>query len=134
MNSLFWARAHGALTHFPIALIFAVAFFEILGFISRQSERRRTFHAVGYWLIILAGAGSVAAAISGLGLSHWKVAGTGLLFWHHVFVWPALALILILAVWRVAAGDRLSHRGFSFYLALTLVACALVGAAGFVGG
>jgi mono/diheme cytochrome c family protein len=134
MNSLFWERAHGGLTHFPIALIFVATFFDLLSFVWNRSARRRDFNAIGYWLLILAAIGAVAAVTSGLVLSKWQFGGTGLVRLHHLFVWPAFALILGLVAWRVAVGNRFSRRAFASYLIATCTACALIGAAGFVGG
>jgi mono/diheme cytochrome c family protein len=134
MNALFWERAHGGLTHFPIALIFVATFFDILSFVWNRSPRRRDFNAIGYWLLILAAIGAVGAVFSGLALSKWQVGGTGLVRLHHLFVWPSFALILGLVAWRVAVGNRFSRRAFVSYLIATCSACALIGAAGFVGG
>ena len=132
MNSLFWERAHGGLTHFPIALIFVATLFDLLLFV--RPSKRPDFKAIGYWLVILAALGAVAAVFSGLGLSKWKVMGTGLMRLHHLFVWPAFGLILALTAWRVAARNEFSRRAFVSYLITACCACALIGAAGFVGG
>jgi uncharacterized membrane protein len=132
MNSLFWERAHGGLTHFPIALIFVATLFDVLSFV--RSSKSRDFKAIGYWLVILAALGAVAAVFSGLGLSKGKVMGTGLMRLHHLFVWPAFGLILALTAWRVAARNEFSRRAFLSYLVAASCTCALIGAAGFVGG
>jgi len=134
MNSLFWERAHGGLTHFPIALIFVATLFDILSFFRDRSSKRRDFNAIGYWLIILAGIGAIGAVFSGLALSKWQVVGTGLVRLHHLFVWPSFFLILALAAWRVAARNEFSRRAFASYLIASCCACGLIGAAGFVGG
>ena len=134
MNSLFWERAHGGLTHFPIALIFVATLFDIISFYRDRSSKGRDFKTIGYWLVILAALGAVAAVFSGLGLSKWKIMGTGLMRLHHLFVWPAFGLILALTAWRVAARNEFSRRAFTSYLIAACCACALIGAAGFVGG
>jgi len=134
MNSLFWERAHGGLTHFPIALIFAAAFFDALAFFGRLPTKQRDFKAVGYWLVILGALGSLGAVFSGLVLSKWTIGGTGAVLRHHLFVWPAFALIVGLAMWRFLVGDNPSRRAFAMYLATMFVGCALIGAAGFFGG
>jgi mono/diheme cytochrome c family protein len=134
MNSLFWERAHGGLTHFPIALIFVATLFDILSFLRDRSSKGRDFHAIGYWLVILAAIGAVGAVFSGLALSKWKIVGTGLMRLHHLFVWPAFALILALTAWRVVTQNQFSRRAFASYLIAACCACALIGAAGFVGG
>ena len=134
MNSLFWERAHGGLTHFPIALIFVATLFDILSFFRGRVPGGRDFNAIGYWLVILAGIGAVGAVASGLALSKWQVLGTGLVRLHHLFVWPAFVLILGLVLWRVAARNEFSPRAFASYLIAACCACALIGATGFVGG
>jgi mono/diheme cytochrome c family protein len=134
MDPLFWERAHGGLTHFPIALIFVATFFDVVSFFRDRSGRGRAFNAVGYWLLILAGIGAVAAVISGLALSKWTVIGTGLVRLHHLFVWPAFVLIVGLVLWRVAARNKFSRGAFVSYLIAASAACALIGGAGFVGG
>jgi mono/diheme cytochrome c family protein len=110
------------------------ALFDILSFFWDRSSKRRDFKAIGYWLVILAALGAVAAVFSGLGLSKWKIMGTGLMRLHHLFVWPAFVLILALTAWRVAARNEFSRRAFASYLIAACCACALIGAAGFVGG
>ena len=92
MNSLFWSRAHGGATHFPIALILGATLFDLLAFFSPRSAKRREFNAIGYWLVILGALGSFGAVFTGLALSKWTVGGTGLILRHHLFVWPAFTV------------------------------------------
>jgi uncharacterized membrane protein len=132
MNSIFWSRLHGGATHFPIALVFAAAFFEAIGLLS--SSRQYDFRIASYWLLVLGGISSFGAVFSGLILSNWTIGGKSLLLQHHLFVWPAFALIVGLTSWRVAAGRSPSRRARAIYLSLLATACALVGAAGFSGG
>ena len=134
MNSLFWERAHGGLTHFPIALIFVATLFDLLSFLPDRQKKRQGFHAIGYWPTILAALGAVAAVVSGLALSKVQAVGTGLVRLHHLFVWPAFVLIIGLTVWRVLSGNQFSRSPFRSYLVTACAACALIGAAGFVGG
>jgi uncharacterized membrane protein len=132
MDSIFWLRVHGGITHFPIALIFGAALFETIGLLS--SSRQQDFRIAGYWLLVLGGVSSFGAVFSGLVLSKWTISGKSLLLQHHLFVWPAFALIVGLTSWRVAVGQRPSRRAFAIYLSLLAAACVLVGAAGFSGG
>jgi uncharacterized membrane protein len=134
MNSLFWARVHGGATHFPIALILSAAFFDMLAFFLPRSPKRRDFSAIGYWLVILGALGSFGAVFSGLALSKWTIGGSGLSLWHHLFVWPAFALIVGAATWRFVVGRQPSRRGFAIYLCAMVMACTLISAAGFFGG
>jgi uncharacterized membrane protein len=132
MSSIFWTRLHGGATHFPIAFIFGAALFDALGFFC--SSRQREFQTTGYWLLILGGVGSFGAMFSGLVTSKWNACGQGLLLQHHLFVWPAFALIVGLTTWRVAVGASPSGRAFGIYFSVLTIACALVGAAGYTGG
>lgn len=125
-------QLHGGATHFPIAFIFGATLFEALAFF--RSGRRREFQIAGYWLLVLAGAGSFVAVFSGLLACKWNPCGKSLLLQHHLFVWPAFVLIVGLTSWRVAVADPLSRRASAIYLSVMLAACALVSAAGFSGG
>jgi uncharacterized membrane protein len=104
MTALGWSRLHGAATHFPIALLFCAAFFDFLALVLHRSSSRVDYQAIGYWLVILSGLGSFVAVVSGLALTQWKLVGTGSLRQHHLFVWPAFALMVGLATWRSLVG------------------------------
>ena len=134
MNSLFWSRMHGGATHFPIALIFAAALFDALGFFLRGRNREHQLSVVGYWLAILGALSSFGAVFSGLALSKWTIGGSGLVLRHHLFVWPAFALIVALGTWRALVGHETSRRGLAVYLCSLILGCVLIGVAGFFGG
>jgi uncharacterized membrane protein len=134
MNSLFWSRVHGGAAHFPIVLIFAATLFETLGFFMRSSSRKHDFSVTGSWLMILSALSSFGAIFSGLPLSKWRVVGTGLLLRHHLFVWPAFALIIGLGTWRFMVANNASRFALAIYLSIAMIACGLIGAAGFFGG
>jgi uncharacterized membrane protein len=134
MNSLFWARLHGGATHFPIALILGGALFDALAFVMPGSLRKRDFATVGYWLIIAGALGSFGAVFSGLFLAHGAIGGSGSLLRHHLFVWPAFALMIGLGTWRFLVGPTPSRRASVFYLGITALAAACISIAGFFGG
>ena len=134
MNSLFWSRAHGAATHFPIALVLGAAFFDLLAFLLPRSRKRRDFRAIGYWLVILAPHGFSARSSPAWRSRIGRLPWTGLILRHHLFVWPAFTLIVGAATWRFVVGREPSRRGFGIYLCAMVLACMLIGAAGFFGG
>jgi len=134
ISSIFWTQAHGAATHFPIAFLFGAALFDAIGFFLPDSSKRRSFQFTAYRLLILGGLGSFETVISGLPVSRWSLSGTGSLLQHHLFAWPAFALIVGLTSWRVAVVDTPSRRAFAVYLSVLAVTCAVVGAAGWSGG
>jgi hypothetical protein len=51
-----------------------------------------------------------------------------------LLVWPAFALIVGLATWRLLVGYQPSRRAFKVYLGTIFISCAIIGAAGFFGG
>jgi len=135
MDSLFWSRLHGGATHFPIAFVLGAALFDGIAFLLPGSTRRRLeFATIAYWLMITGAAGSLGAVFTGLILSHGVIGGSGSLLRHHLFVWPAFALIIALGVWRFLVGPMPSRRGSAFCLGATGLASACIAIAGFFGG
>jgi uncharacterized membrane protein len=134
MNSENWAKMHGATVHFPIALILCSGVLDALGFFFPVPAIRRGLHAAGYWTMILGAAGTVPAVVSGLVMTKGVMLGHDTLRAHHLFAWPAFALIIGLATWRVLAGDFASRKAPAGYLMAAGVAAALVMAAGYYGG
>jgi len=134
ISSIFWTQAHGAATHFPIAFLFGAALFDAIGFFLPDPSKQRSFQATGYWLLILSGLSSFGAVFSGLAVSRSSLGGTGSLLQHHLFAWPAFALIVGLTSWRVVVVSTPSRRAFAVYLSVLAITCALIGAAGWSGG
>jgi uncharacterized membrane protein len=133
-DSLFWERLHGGATHFPLALVLVSALFDAAALLMPARLQPGGLHSSARWLLVLGAIGAVGAVISGLLLSKGVVGGEGTLLRHHLFVWPAFALIVGLATWRLAMGDDISRRAFRLYLPVAAVACAFMLAAGFYGG
>jgi uncharacterized membrane protein len=129
-----WAKMHGATVHFPIALILCSGALDALGFFFPAPAIRRGLHAAGYWTLILGAAGTVPAVVSGLVMSRGVMLGHDTLRLHHVFAWPAFALIVGLATWRVLAGDFTPRKPPGGYLVAAGLAAVLVMAAGYFGG
>ena len=134
MNNIFWARMHGAATHFPIALLTVSVFFDHAGFWWRDELRRRDFRALGFYSLLVATAASPLAVVSGLALSKGILLGTGMLALHHYFIWPAFGLLIALAVWRLVTRERASRPARGFYLLVASVTLVLMMSAGFWGG
>src|SRR5690348_11461198 len=108
MRGLSWPELHGALTHFPVALLIMACAFEIGAALFRKAEWR----IVSFWILV----GAVVLAIPSLATG-WITGGMlfagpaqpPALFSHHrlaAFVTSALAVILL--VWRIATHDRLA--------------------------
>jgi uncharacterized membrane protein len=129
-----WAKAHGAATHFPVALVLCSAAFDTAGFALIGRPVVRDLHAAGHWTMLCGALGTVPAVFSGILMTKGSVFGHGALRMHHLFVWPAFALIVGLAIWRALIGRRATRPMFAGYLIGVDAAASLVLAAGYWGG
>ena len=134
MNSLFWERAHGGLTHLPIALIFAAAFFDALGILLPAiSEAARV---QGTWL--LAGdfwrAWFLRRGVFGIGIKQMDDRRNR---------YGVTASSICLAGFHsdcrhgdmaVSCWPRSLASCVTLYLVTMLIGCSVMGAAGFFGG
>ena len=135
IDATLWPRLHGASTHFPVALAMAAALFDGLSaLLPASSPRKAQLRAAGYFSIILGALGTFPAVLSGLVMAKGNVLGHDALLFHHLFVWPAFAILVGLGVWRALAGENISGRAFAVYLAVLFLAAALMAGAGYWGG
>lgn len=134
MEPAIWARVHGATTHFPIALVLCSGALDAVAFTLPRWTTVRDLHAAGYWSMLCGVLGTVPAVFSGILLTKGSVLGHGAMRMHHLFVWPAFALVIGLATWRVLIGRRATRAMFGGYLIGVGAAAALVLAAGYWGG
>ena len=129
MGTAFWAKAHGASTHFPLALILCSALFDAAGFALNRRAIVRELHVAGYWSLLSGAISSLPAVYSGLLLTKGSLLGHGVLRLHHLFVWPAFALLVALATWRAMVGRQMTRRALGVYLAgAALTSVLLIGA------
>ncbi len=129
-----WPRLHGASTHLPVALVPVAALFEALSLIVRGAELRHRLAATSTLMVPLAALGSLISVVSGLGQSHGEWLGQGLLRSHHLFVWPAFALLIGLATWRWLVGPDPSPRALQVYRVALWINAGLILVAGYWGG
>src|SRR5438132_3453561 len=92
-----WAKMHGAATHFPFALTLCSGACDATGLALAGRPVVRGLHSAGYWTMLCGAAGSVPAVFSGLLMTRGSLLGHGALRMHHLFVWPAFALVMALA-------------------------------------
>lgn len=130
----FWAKIHGGSTHLPIALLIASVVFDALAFLAAQDARRRDLRAAAYYTLLLAALGTIPAILSGLIVTNWDFWGSGLLQKHHLYLWPASVVTLLLAGWRLRSGTSAAEGRVKAYLGLGALAAVLMGAAGYWGG
>jgi mono/diheme cytochrome c family protein len=134
MNPTVWSNAHGALTHFPISLMLVSAFCDWASLVFPDAESRATLRSSARVTLAFSALGACGAAITGLAVSRGQAWGYGALRHHHQFVWPASALMLGLATWRLFFAKKAETRPPTLYLGLTALAAILVGGAGYWGG
>jgi uncharacterized membrane protein len=129
-----WDKLHGALTHFPIALLLFSTACDIGSALLKKRPFARELRSVSFYALAVAALASVGAVVSGIALTRGDMWGRGDFAWHHRFVWPAFGLLLALAVWRLVVKEAMSRFGLCLYLILMLIASGLVAAAGYFGG
>lgn len=130
-----WSHLHGASVHFPIALMLVSTFCDCASLLFAHAEqKRRALRSTATITIVLGALVSYAAVGTGLVMTRWQVWGHGSLLRHHQFVWPAFALMVGLATWRVFARRNSDDKLPPVYLVLMLLAAGLMGGAGYWGG
>ena len=129
-----WDKLHGAMTHFPIALLLFSTACDFVSVIFKKLTFARGLRLVSFYGLAVAALASLGAVVSGIVLTKGDMWGRGDFGWHHRFVWPAFGLLLALAVWRLVVRDAMSRTGLCLYLVLMLLASGFVAAAGYFGG
>jgi len=129
-----WDKLHGAITHFPIALLLFSTACDFVSITLKKLSFARELQSVSLYALAIAALASLGAVISGIALSKGDMWGRGDFGWHHRFVWPAFGLLVALAVWRLVVREATSRFGLCVYLCLMWLAAGLIAAAGYFGG
>jgi uncharacterized membrane protein len=129
-----WDKLHGAMTHFPIALLLFSTACDFVSVTFRKLSFARELRVVSFYGLAAAALASLGAVVSGIALTKGDLWGRGYFAWHHRFVWPAFGLLVALAMWRLVVRDAMSRAGLILYLVLMLLASGLIAAAGYFGG
>lgn len=134
-----WQHVHGAITHFPIALVFAALAFDLGALIFKKASWR----TVGFWLLITAVIALLPAIGSGLYYVYLNPAGKNtlaqggyvmktLLDHRNAALWGG-GILLIPTFLRIRKRDDLSTGLYILCIVCVLVAAALIGFTGFKG-
>ena len=134
MANALWASAHGASTHFPIALLLCSGGADALAFLRPGGPLGRQVHTVGALTQQLGPPGARAPQGWGVLKNKGSLLGHGALRMHHIFVWPAFGSMIGLATWRLLVGRRAPRSVFAVYLGGVAVTVLLTLAAGYWGG
>lgn len=124
---------HPILVHFPIALLFASVFFDLLG----TTLSRESFREGALWLLGLGLTGGIAAAIAG-GMAEDAAEKAGiaesLIETHETLAQVTLVIMAVLLLSRLLLRNRFSTRTFTAYLAVATVGLLTLIATGHTGG
>lgn len=125
-------HAHGALNHFPIALLFVSAGLDLV------AGKRSNLRTSAWLLLVLGTLGAIAATVSGL-LAHLAYEDDPVLLAaiepHQFTAFGATALFAVLTAWRWRSLRHGSDVGGNrVYLALILLGLVGLGVTGFLGG
>src|ERR1700732_3296806 len=129
-----WDKLHGAMTHFPIALLLFSTACDLVSVTFKKLTFARGLRIVSFYGLAVAALASLGAVVSGIALAKGDMWGRGDFGWHHRFVWPAFGLLMALAVWRLMVRDEMSKAGLWLYLILMFVTSGFMAAAGYFGG
>jgi mono/diheme cytochrome c family protein len=134
MDGLFWQRVHGGSTHLPIVLLPLSVLFDFVALRLRDQGARRALHSAGVALGFIGVLGGCAAVIAGLEITHGSTLGRGDEKWHHLFVWPAFTISVVLVAARLFVRRQISSRSLRTYLVGMGVASALMLGGAYWGG
>src|SRR6476659_9392216 len=84
-----WDKLHGAMTHFPIALLLFSTACDFVSFTFKKLPFARGLRLVSFYGLAFAALASLGAVVSGIALTKGDMWGRGDFGWHHRFVWPA---------------------------------------------
>ena len=126
-------HAHGAINHFPIALLFVSVGLDLFAL-----ARKPALHGPAWLLLVLGTMGAIAATVTGL-ISHLPYEEDPILLAaiepHQYTAFAATAVFAALTAWRwrsVRRGAELG--GEAAYLTVALLGLVVLGIAGFLGG
>lgn len=129
-----WVELHGAITHFPIALLFAAFAYEAGAAIWHKREWR----IVSFWLLVAAVVMVVPALATGWLAGYIFTAGSAepprIFVVHRLVAFVTGGLALVLLLWRVKAKDQLSDKALTASMVLTVLIAGVVGYTGYLGG
>jgi len=128
-----WIHLHGAVTHFPIALILTALAFELASLIWKKPD----FRTVSFWLVGIAALSSIPAVITGLLSAGQVFAGhpPALLADHRLAGYATAILSILAFLIRWAQGSNAnSPAAIRASLVFLLLACGSASYAGYIAG
>ena len=124
---------HVVVIHFPIALFIASFIFDLLG----RWRRDRRFSIAAYYNLVAAAIMAVVAAGTGLIAWRWMLEGQklkGALKLHLILGLTSTGLVWLVTAWRIRLHKKPEECLPTSYLAVALLASAVIALTGHVGG
>ena len=129
-----WPEIHGALTHFPVALLITACVFDLAAALCRKPQGR----LISFWLLVAAGVMAVPSLVAGW-MTGDQLFGRApepprIFVLHRGAAFATSGIALVLLAWRAKSRDQLA--GGARAASLALMCLAGIGAAytGFLGG
>lgn len=153
---MIWPQLHGALTHAPLVLAIGSVAADAAARATKRGQAAKIalqflppssvepgrgqpaleLRTLARWAMILAALSALPAALSGLMLTRVLtrgqviMGGSEALRYHHLFVWPAISVVVLLGGWRLWAEGHFPRA----YTAASVAAALLMAGAGYWGG
>lgn len=127
-----WTHLHGAITHFPIAMLLAGILFDVGGVVLKK----RDFRTVGFWMLVVAVLGSAASLLSGwMAGDQWFPGQKPIIFFQHrLLAFATTILAAILLLWRIKAKDAMIGTALGATIAFGILIAGVASVTGYLGG
>ncbi len=133
MFGISWPEMHGALTHFPVALLITAAVFEIAAAVLRKPAGR----IVSLWLLVAAVVMAVPTLLTGWFTGN-HIFGArrapSVFVWHRAAAFTTVGLAVVLLLMRLRKKDQMTGGALAVSLFLILSIAGVVGFTGYLGG
>ena len=134
MEPATWAQVHGMVVHFPVALTFFALLCDAAALAAWSRPGSVPLRASAGYALAGGALGSLPAVVSGLFLTHGELLGAGDLRRHHLFGWPAFALLIALVLWRMVRRETPTRRSHGVFVLLLGGLASVMAATGHWGG
>ena len=134
MPHVTWLSMHGALTHFPIAMLIAAFLFELGSVLFKKPDWR----PVSFWLLVTGVAGAAPSLLTGWMVGNEMYGHTAsppaVFTTHRLMAFATSIAALLLLLWRIAIKDRAAGGLLAASLIAGLVVFCGVSYTGYLGG
>lgn len=133
MPHVTWLTMHGAVTHFPIAMLIAGLLFELGAVLFKKPDWR----PVSFWLLVTAVVTAVPSLVTGWmsgDIIYARATPSSTFTTHRLMAFLTSGIALVALLWRIAIKDKAQGATLAASLALSLVLFCCVSYTGYLGG